>query len=90
MAGGGTKVSVSHEDRKPKQKKLHRISVERAKNGGHTVEHTFRSGPDVGYEQPVTHVFGKKDGGALMAHLKRHLGIQDGLGGGVADKPVGE
>lgn len=82
MAGGGTQVSASREERRPKRKKLHRVSIERAKNGGHTVEHSYRHGSALGdYEGPVTHVFSKKDGSELIQHLKRHLGIMDGQHG---------
>lgn len=82
LAGGGHRVSASNEERKPKKKKLHRVSIERAKNGGHTVEHSYRNGSGLGdYEAPVTHVFSRKDGGELIQHLKRHLGISDGARG---------
>lgn len=81
IAGGGHAVSMNREERKPKKKKLHRVSIERAKNGGHTVEHSFRNGGGMGeYDAPTMHVFSKKDGPALLQHLKRHLGIQDAAG----------
>lgn len=79
LVGGGHRVSASHEDHKPKRKKVHRVAIARAKNGGHTVEHTYHSNGG-GYEPPVTHVFGKQDGAKLVQHLRRHLLIQDGAG----------
>lgn|SRR5262245_58948884 len=80
LPGGATKVTASHEERRPKRKKLRRLSVQRAKNGGHTVEHDYHSNGD-GYEPPTTHVFGKGEGSALIQHLRRHLGIVDGHAG---------
>lgn len=92
LAGGGHKVSASNEERKSKKKKLHRLSIERAKNGGHTVEHSYRNN-GLGaheYEPPVTHVFSKKDGSELIQHLKRHLGIMDGQHGAAGVVNEGE
>jgi len=77
LPGGGHKVSASHEDRRPKRKKLRRLSVQRAKNGGHTVEHEYHSNGN-GYEPPTTHVFGRGDGDGLLKHLRTHLGIVSG------------
>jgi hypothetical protein len=85
MVGGGHRVSSSHEDSKPKKRRPHRLSIQRAKNGGHTVEHTFEGGNGLGYQPPVTHVFGKQDGAKLVQHLRRHLLIQDGGAMGVAN-----
>lgn len=87
LPGGGHKVSASHEERKSKKKKLRRLSVQRAKNGGHTVEHEYHSNGN-GYEPPTTHVFGRGDGAGLLAHLRRHLGIVMG-GGGAPDVIAG-
>lgn len=77
MAGGGHRLAVSREERKPKKAKLHRVEVTRAKNGGHVVRHHFGVGPDVPYMEPTEHVFGKAEGDKLMSHLKRHLGVKD-------------
>jgi len=77
MTGGGHRVSVDHGERKSKKKKLRRLSVQRAKNGGHTVEHEYHSNGN-GFEAPTQHVFGKSDGASLMQHLRRHLLINDG------------
>jgi hypothetical protein len=77
MVGGGHRVSTTAEAAKPKRRRPHRVSIQRAKNGGHTVEHSFQSNGG-GFEPPVTHVFGKSDGAKLVQHLRRHLLIQDG------------
>jgi hypothetical protein len=82
-------VVVADKEARParRTKHLHRVTIERAKNGGHSVVHAFRSGGTLGYEPDVTHVFGKQDGPALLKHLRRHLGIRTSpLGGaGVPD-----
>lgn len=77
MAGGGLKVAMERGERKGKRKKLAKLEVSRAKNGGHLVRHHYISGPDTGYQEPTEHVFGKGEGGALMAHLGRHLGVKN-------------
>jgi hypothetical protein len=75
MIGGGMKVSADRSERRPARKKISRISVERAKNGGHAVEHHYISGPEHAFEPSTTHVFGKGDGHKLLQHLTRHLGV---------------
>lgn len=77
LAGGGHEVGVDRTERKGKRKKIHKVEVTRAKNGGHVVRHHFISGPDRPFEEPQEHVFGKGEGQALMAHLHKHLGVRD-------------
>lgn len=91
MAGGGTRIAVSREERKPKKAKLSRMEITRAKNGGHVVRHNFANGPEMGsYMEPTEHVFGKGEGAKLLAHLKRHLGIKDAGPMAAGETPEGE
>jgi hypothetical protein len=57
-------------------KKLRRISIESAKNGGHTVEHHFdhSDGP---YREPEQHVFGKGEHEAMLAHVANALKLPE-------------
>lgn len=67
--------SLSVKAPKAGKKVLQSISIERAKNGGHILEHRFSNdGP--GYRSPESHVFGADEGNKLIAHLSKHLGIQ--------------
>lgn len=50
------------------------IHIEKADDGGHMVTHHFHSGED-GYQEPKKHVFGKQDGGEMLAHIGEALGI---------------
>ncbi|MDE2098388.1 MAG: hypothetical protein KGL39_14130 [Patescibacteria group bacterium] len=72
-------AKISIENRKRK-KVLKEITVSRAANGGHVVEHRFdNSGPGA-YIDPETHVFGKADGKKVLAHIAQHMGMNDADG----------
>jgi hypothetical protein len=47
-----------------------------AQAGGHVVEHHMKNSGPGAYHEPETHVFGKGDGKALMAHLAKHGKIE--------------
>lgn len=56
-------------------KKLDRLEVKPAKNGGHVVEHHFdNSGSGVFYHRPDVHAFGS--GPEVIHHLMDHLGVK--------------
>jgi hypothetical protein len=57
------------------KKELRGISIEKAENGGHIVEHRFNSG-DGPYHEPEQHVFGTGDGKKLLAHVAKHMNIK--------------
>lgn len=67
-------------------KKIRRIEIEPAENGGHTVTHHYRetpthsakSGIHVAYMEPEQHVFGPEDGHEMLAHVANHLHIPEG------------
>lgn len=67
-------------------KSIRRIEIEPAQNGGHTVTHHFKdtashSGKDgmqMRYHNPESHVFGPKDGHAMLAHVANQLAIPEG------------
>ena len=55
-------------------KEIREISIEKAKNGGHTVTHRFHNnGP--GYHEAETHVFGEGQGKEMLAHVAKHMGV---------------
>lgn len=67
-------------------KQLHRIEIEPAENGGHTVKHHFReiakdskshAGVSMRYHEPESHVFGPEEGHEMLAHIANHLGIKE-------------
>lgn len=76
MVGGGSQVSLTKEERRPKKKHVKRLLISKAKNGGHVVEHEFESGPDMPYEPNASHVFGADDGVKHVQHIIRHAGIK--------------
>ena len=64
--------------RRSGKKKMVRTTIEHHDNGGHTVEHHFAQGemmPGMSYEKPESHGFGKHEGGKMLAHLGKMLGI---------------
>jgi hypothetical protein len=71
-------------------KKLIRMEIEPAENGGHTVTHHYKeemkrdakshAGISMGYQEPERHVFGGDDGHGMLAHVATHLGIDAGEG----------
>jgi hypothetical protein len=69
---GASRVATSHShtDKKKGHKKLRRIAVEPAMNGGYVAEHSYHeSGGE--YSPPETHAFGSaKD---LHEHLQKHI-----------------
>ena len=55
-----------------KQKKeVDHIRIHKAKNGGHVVEHHHKHFA----HPPETHVFGPGDGGKMLAHVGKHMGV---------------
>ena len=65
------------------KKEIERIEITPAKNGGHTVRHSFKSKPSyskshgMGMEHVPSEevVFGSGEGKKMMAHVGKHLGI---------------
>jgi hypothetical protein len=75
---------------KQASKKIRRVSIEPAKNGGHTVEHHFEH-TDGPYREPEQHVFGKGQHEKMLAHVANALKLpepkdegEDGGGAGAA------
>jgi hypothetical protein len=59
------------------KKMLHHMSITPAENG-HVVEHHFENGGHLGeFHEPETHAFGNDDDHAMLAHVTKHLGIED-------------
>jgi hypothetical protein len=82
--GGVREVSASKEERRPARKKLHKMHISKAENGGFLAEHEFATPPGgMGmYEPPEQHTFGKGEGAKLIEHIHKHLRIPR--------EPVGE
>ena len=59
-----------------KGKALRHLQISHAENGGHIVEHHFESGER--YHEPEMHVFAKKEGKKMIAHIAKHMGVADG------------
>jgi hypothetical protein len=69
------------------KKELESLRIEPAKNGGHTVRHSYKrvavhrkgsmSG-GMGYDYPESEefVFGPDDNEKMMAHVSKHLGLK--------------
>jgi hypothetical protein len=76
MIGGGLQVAMPREARRPKKKHLKRMTIEKAKNGGHSITHAYESGPDMPFEPDTTHVFGKDQGAEAMKHIAKHAGLK--------------
>jgi hypothetical protein len=55
------------------KKELDHMRVSQAKNGGYVVEHHFKHFS----HQPESHVFGKEESAALLAHMKKHLKFEN-------------
>jgi hypothetical protein len=78
MAKDVTTGAMNFRDKAPKAraKVLSHLQVSQAENGGHIVEHHFdNSGPGEGYHEAEQHVFGKGEGGKVLAHIGKHMGI---------------
>ncbi len=74
MAYGEMKEASSrHREGK---KSLHHIRIHKAENGGHTIEHHYDESGIGAYHPPETHVFGPKDGDALLDHVKKHMAVK--------------
>jgi hypothetical protein len=76
-------------------KQLRSMEIEVAENGGHTITHRFKAKPvmrrgsmgggmGMDHPEPEQHVFGPADGGKVMEHIKKNLG----LGGAAVTPPV--
>jgi hypothetical protein len=70
-------------------KEVESIRIEPAKNGGHTVRHSYKrmpvhrkGGPNagMGYDYPESEefVFGPDDGDKMIAHVRKHAGVKSG------------
>ena len=57
-----------------KGKALRHLQISHAENGGHIVEHHFESGER--YHEPEMHVFAKKEGKKMIAHIAKHMGVE--------------
>lgn len=58
----------------PGKKTLRSLEAERSANGGFIVRHRFNnSGPT--YTEPEEHTFGKGEGGKVLEHIGKNLGI---------------
>lgn len=65
-------------------KSIRDMRIEPAKNGGYTVTHHYQDTPShsskegihMRYTEPETHVFGKSEDHAMLAHIANHLGIE--------------
>lgn len=70
---------------KKESRKLLRIEIEPAENGGHTVTHHYRdsphhsskSGVGMSYTPPEHHVFGPHEGHEMLAHVANHLNVPE-------------
>lgn len=83
-------------------KEIRRIEIEPAVNGGHTVTHHYkdatqegRFGTQYSSVEPEHHVFGAKEGHAMLAHLANRLEIPESAEGeskaeGKAEGAAGE
>lgn len=67
------------------EKKIRRMEIEPAQNGGHTVTHHYKempshsskNGMSMSYTEPETHVFGADQGHDMLAHVANHLAIPE-------------
>jgi hypothetical protein len=58
---------------------LRHLKVAKAKNGGHIVTHEFEYNHGPGPSHPdEENVFGAGEGAKVLAHIAKHLGIQQG------------
>lgn len=66
------------------KRELKRMTIEPAENGGHTIEHQWKESRHPGrpgslemvYHEPESHVFGPSEGGKMMEHIGKHLGVK--------------
>jgi hypothetical protein len=73
-------------EKKPK-KELSHLEVHPGEAGGAAIYHLFTH-----YEHPKEgpHIFGKNEGPALMAHITKHLGMENPTQGAAANKSAKE
>lgn len=88
LIGGGKSVSASKEERRPTRKKLHKMHISKAENGGFLAEHEFQSAPMGPFEPNEQHTFGKGDGHKLIEHIHKHLRIPRAAPGEDAETPA--
>lgn len=74
-------MSEARGSRRKSPKMLMKISVEKAKNGGHVVTHHMGRKSPHGYQGMESlpdeqHVFGPEDGHAMLAHVGKHMGVE--------------
>jgi len=81
-----------------KGKELDSMTISPAKNGGHTIRHSYKAQPvmrkgsmsgglGMDYPQSEEHVFGPNDGKKALAHIAKHLGIGGGKSAAGKDAP---
>lgn len=74
-ADGSVSAGVNRADHQKRAvKKLRRMSIERASNGGLSVNHDYHHGDGM-YHDSTQHVFGKGEHEEAMAHIRQHLGV---------------
>jgi hypothetical protein len=67
------------------EKQIHRMEIEPAANGGHTLTHHYKAAPSHSSKEGMgmshvpseTHVFGAEDGHGMLAHIANHLHIKE-------------
>ena len=74
MAKDVTSATYDFRKRKAGAAKLRDIRVSHAENGGFMAEHNMMqdNGP---YQEAKTHVFSRKEGAKLLAHIAQHMGL---------------
>lgn len=59
--------------KKSSKKELEHLRIHPSENGGHIVQHHFSSAER--FHEPEHHVFAKGEGGKMLAHVGKMLGI---------------
>jgi hypothetical protein len=88
MAGHSLVVRKASAPKRKGKPKLSHLEVRHAENGGHIVRHHFEHGPLFDYHEPTEHVFGKRDGEKMLAHVGKHMGVRESTTGS-KEEPVG-
>lgn len=74
-ADGSVSAGLNKAEHKTRAvKKLRRMSIERADNGGVSISHDYHHNGGM-YHESTQHVFGKGDHEAAMDHIRQHLGV---------------
>ena len=69
-------MGVYKESKSPKSKgkKLDRMTISRAEEGGHVVEHHYAD-DGLTYHKPTRYVFGQDEGGEMVEHVAKHMHV---------------